>query len=454
MSFPRIPGYLDSSPKATLLSAVVAPTGDYPIALWPREMLSQMDSDPDGWLVIEETTSGSNGSRGLSCVLVIHGKEDQILETTDWSGRELGEFSVWSELRSAENHNTGLVGFDGTAEFFAHARSATGATVPQVEISLPFLWFWDAYETSDGWAYVDSAGRTCDLIRSTYEDRSWKVEVRVEEFRTFLNATGRVAIIQVDEVIRAPSADFSRVDKTFRGSWFHVAFNAIPHLFPGDLASCSRLVGKYVLLGRRTHRRPRWDDSDVEKDYPEFIYEVDNSGANLKHTCDPDMLGSYFDKDDSKIHYLTPVYFRPEVLQNYVSQPDSYQVSRFRLSARNLWSVELSINGAGLVEVYLGDIGQLIPSQEWGHWLSHNVPPEGQMEEGRFRRDFLGDWASSPDPIGQMKHSLDNVNETARAKFGDTLWRPVPKDLEPQFQSLMEPLSDDRSALISPILAL
>ncbi len=57
-------------------------------------------------------------------------------------------------------------------------------------------------------------------------------------------------------------------------------------------------------------------------------------------------------------------------------------------------------------------------------------------------------------PPTQMKHSLDNVNETARAKFGDTLWRPVPKDLEPQFQSLMEPLSDDRSALISPLLVL
>lgn len=454
MSFPRLPGYTSSRPETNVLSSVVAPSGDYPPVLWPRETLSQMDSNPDGWIVIEEHTLGPSVSLGRSCVLVARGNEDQILETTDWSGRELGEFSVWSDDESEGSHNTGLADFDRILEFFVHARSATGATGPQIEISHPFLWFWDAFPKSNGWDYVNSAGRKFELIRFSNHESSWKVEVRTEEFRTFLNATGKSAIIQVDNVIRAPRANFTRVDKSFRDSWFHVTFHAVPDHFSGDLPSISRVVGKYVLLGRRTNRRPRWEEFREEKDYPHFIYHVDETGDALMHTCDPDELGSYFDQDDSKVHYLTPVYFRRDVLQDYVSQPSSYQVSPFRLSAYNLWSVDLSINDAGLVEVYLGDIGRRIPSQDWGHWLSFNVPPEGKMEVGRFRRDFLGQWVSSPDPVGKMKLLRDSVNETSKTKLGDALWRPLPQDLEPQYRSLMEPLTDDPSALITPLLVL
>lgn len=122
------------------------------------------------------------------------------------------------------------------------------------------------------------------------------------------------------------------------------------------------------------------------------------------------------------------------------------------MSCFNLWGVDISINSAGLVEVYLGDIGSKIPHEEWGHWRSYNVPPEGKMEEGRFRRDFLNQSASSPDPIGEMRRAREEANNAARRKLGGELWRPLPSDLELQYRSLMGPLTDDPSALIGPLL--
>lgn len=140
------------------------------------------------------------------------------------------------------------------------------------------------------------------------------------------------------------------------------------------------------------------------------------------------------------------------MLQDYVAEPGGYEVTPFRLSCFNLWGVDISINSVGLVEVYLGDIGSKIPHEEWGHWRSYNVPPEGKMEEGRFRRDFLNQWASSPDPIGDMRRAREDANDAARRKLGGELWRSLPSDLELQYRSLMGPLTDDPSALIGPLL--
>lgn len=74
------------------------------------------------------------------------------------------------------------------------------------------------------------------------------------------------------------------------------------------------------------------------------------------------------------------------------------------------------------------------------------------MEEGRFRRDFLNQAASSPDPIGDLRRAREKANDAAREKLGGPLWRPLPADLELQYRSLMGPLTDDPSALIGPLL--
>ncbi|MFC7404818.1 hypothetical protein [Georgenia alba] len=390
-------------------------------------------------------------------MLIPEGSEESALGGTSWIGRGLGSFGVWT---TPSDGSTGYV--DGLTEeeygaevtFLVQARRATGTNLPQIDVALPFLWFWDAFEVVNGWNYVSAAGREHQLLRFERTDEAWKVEVRVLELRTFLKCCRKSAVVQVDYTTKLDSHPFVRVDDTFKRNWVSVDFHALNDAtFGSDRPSMSRILGQYVLEGQNTSRRPRWEGSHSATDFPNFVYGVDpETGNPLTHSCNPDELGSYHDLDDSRLHYLTPIYFKRAVLQDYVSEPGRYEVTPFRLSCLSLWGVDISINSAGLVEVYLGDIGAKIPEEEWGHWRTYNVPPEGKMEEGRFRRDFLNQIASSPDPIGDLRRARTKANEAARQGLGRELWRPLPADLEPQYRSLTGPLTDDPSAIIGPLL--
>lgn len=456
MSIPEIPGYTTRRRTACLSSLWDRPAGDYPDVLWPLRRLHGIDPSPSEWLVVVEHFFNQDEHADRGCVLVPAGTEPRALNDTDWIGSDLGGFSVWGSSAGERGFDTGLAldQDDARIEFFLQARKAVGSPLPQIDVSHPFLWLWDAFEAPDGWRYVNAAGREQGLIRYVRNADAWKVEVRIQEFRTFLKHYRKSAIVQVDFVTQTEVGGFERVDSSFRNGWVNVDFHAVADGLPGtDRPAFSRVVGKYVIGGRLTARRPRWEESGSATRYPAFVYGTDpESGGLLTHTCNPAELGTYFDKDASRLHYLTPVYFRREVLQDYVAEPGRYEVTPFRLSCFSLWGVDISINSAGLVEVYLGDIGSKIPPEDWGHWRTHNVPPEGRMEEGRFRRDFLNQWAESPDPIGDLRRARDHANATACRVLGSDLWRPLPADLQLSYRSLMGPLSDDESALIAPLL--
>jgi hypothetical protein len=180
------------------------------------------------------------------------------------------------------------------------------------------------------------------------------------------------------------------------------------------------------------------------------------SGELVRHTCDPDQLGTYFDDADapSRPHYLTPVYFRLEVLGRYVSEPRRYHVTRTRLACLNLWGTDAVRNTEDLVEVYLGDIGKKIPRAERPHWLSFNVAPRGEMDEGRFRRDILNQPASTSDPVGSLLRVIATVDERCTELWGQPLRTPLTEPLRTEFEHLYGPVVDDPSALIQPVLTL
>jgi hypothetical protein len=338
-------------------------------------------------------------------------------------------------------------------EFFVHVRRPGGATAPVPEFSYPFLWYWDAFPARDGWKYLDGAGREQDLVRQDVQADRWKIEVRALEFRQFLAAHGRSSVLQIDHVPWADLEEFRRVDDEYCNEWAHFTFCALHDPSPfGGKPAFSRLLGRYVVHGLRNSRVPRFEEWDQEHDYPAFIYGIDGgTGQLLSHTCDPAQLGSYFDEDGARLHYLTPVYFKREVLQPYAAEPGKYALSATRLSCLHLWGIDISFNSVGLVEVYLGDLGEKLPAVEWGHWKSYNVPPRGEMDEGRFRRDFLNQPANSKDPAGDLRRARARAAEVSENLLGSPIWRSLPADALAEFESLVGPLSDDPAAL-GPVL--
>jgi hypothetical protein len=360
MSRPSIPGYLEPPVRGTLADLWPRPTGDFPDELWPIDNLRVTSNSPTGWLTVEEHFFAEAKHGGTGCVLVKPEQSAAALKDTVWIGQDLGRVSIWNDDR----FENGLQASDGdvAVEFFVQVRRPSGAALPVVEISYPFFWYWDAFPTNTGWKYLNRAGREQDLIRWERGDDGWKVEVRALEFRQFLAAYGRHAIIQLDYVPKTYSAEFERVDDEFENEWAHFDFHAVHDMSMGDRPAFSRLLGQFRITGLKNSRIPRFEERRQERAYPTFIYALDSeTGQPLTHTCDPDQLGTYFDKDGTRLHYLTPIYFKREVLQPYASEPTRYRLSPSRLSCLDLWGLDISFNSDGLVEVYLGDLGRDLP---------------------------------------------------------------------------------------------
>lgn len=211
-------------------------------------------------------------------------------------------------------------------------------------------------------------------------------------------------------------------------------------------------MGKYVVAGVVTARVRRIDARNTDKNYVEYIFAVDDSTGDMRrHTSNPQMLGGY--EDSSRLHSMTPIYFSREVLTRYTTEPSRYQVTASRISCLDLWGVDISTNTAGLIEVYIGELGAL-PQDEQVHWLAYNVPPEGEMDEGRFRRDFLNQSVGSPDPAGDLRRARRRAAEVTRALLGAPVWRELDPPAATEFEALFGPTSNDPSALTAPTITL
>jgi hypothetical protein len=453
MSRPVIPGYLEQPSEGCLSNLWTHPAG-IPAPLWPVETMETVCASPTDWVTVAEHHVTETERSGTRCVLVQAADTASVLAGTDWIGSRLGKVGVLDD----DTFEDGLADTDrGLAvEFFAQVRQPSGATVPVPEISYPFLWYWDAFPDRDGWKYLDGAGHVQDLVRQEIQADRWKIEVRALEFRQFLAARGRSGVFQIDHVPYADLEEFERVDDEFSNDWAHFSFCALRDPSPpGGKPAFSRLLGRYVVRGVRNSRVPRFEEWDQDQEYPEFIYSTDReTGQPLSRSCDPEQLGNYFDKDDTRLHYLAPVYFKREVLQPYAAEPGKYALSATRLSCLGLWGVDISFNSVGLVEVYLGDLGRDLPAAEWGHWKSYNVPPQGKMDEGRFRRDFLNQPANSKDPAGDLQRARAEAAEVSEALVGSPIWKPLPPDAQAEFESLVGPLSDAPVALGQALLIL
>ncbi|MEZ0579283.1 hypothetical protein [Nocardioides sp. MH1] len=457
MHIPSTPGYEVHDGPPSLGRLWARPDGDYPAGLWPRTELLRVCHDPTGWLTIEEHFHRSDDMYGgTHSVLIDAGFREHVLQSgTHWSGRsDVGKVELWSDGTFSDGLTASRDGDDGLM-FFAAVREHHRFVLPTFEITPTFLWYWDAFPSEGGWSYLDSAGRSVELIRIAISMDEWKVDVSALEMRTFLAASGRELLVQMDYTILTTVEidQFERVDDNHRTTWSNFDWFAImDDGFIGDASAFSNVMGKYVVEGTVTARVRRIEARNADKNYVEYVYAVDpGTGDMRRHTCNPRLLGDH--ADNSRLHSMTPVYFSREVLNRYASEPSRYKVTASRIWCLDLWGLDISTNTAGLIEVYLGELGAL-PEGEQAHWLAHNIPPEGEMDEGRFRRDFLNQSVGSPDPVGDLRRARRRAAEATSALLGAPLWRGLDSQAATEFEALLGPTSNDPSALTAPTITL
>lgn len=163
--------------------------------------------------------------------------------------------------------------------------------------------------------------------------------------------------------------------------------------------------------------------------YPEFPIAERPDGSLVRFTCDPDRLNNYFDSNPGAPMYLTPVFFKPDVLDKYRKNP-YFTVSERRLACGSQWGVEIDNVIPSRVMVYLGDLGKDVPEKERQHFLEHVMSPADQkVSQEAFANDILNAWVDPTGPISQLVLGRKRLDETWLNVFGWRLFRePHPDD--------------------------
>lgn len=427
----------------------------------PRKKLEHAGRSINGWIRLSEhiphVRRGFDG--GVSMFLLGQNGELPLKPWRGWFQHGLGEVESQWPYEQPDDLSLGMekVTEDAALSFLCQGRNAPGSDIASIDINPEYLWFWDAYSVPKGWNFVSYSGEVHELIKWDVSGEGWSIDFRVEHLRTFLKATGKRAVVQVDlsehsEGTEEPRAEHEYTDAG--GAFTLIEYNYAPVVARDEPTRTVNLTGSYYVDGRWGDVVPVFLESSGSDDYPELIVSVNNEGELVKFTCDPEKLLNYFRSNAGAPHYLECVFFKPEVLDKYRAKPSTFRVSHLRLECLHFWGLDISINEQGLVVAYLGDIGKKLPASELRHWEFFNVPPEGTIDEGRFRRDFLNQPASSPDPVNDLRRAMKAVNSAAAEAFGIEIFRAPSGSLQTEVSALTGPTNRDPLSLQAPVLTL
>ena len=172
--------------------------------------------------------------------------------------------------------------------------------------------------------------------------------------------------------------------------------------------SYSILMGKRILLPKPVEECGYEPYSrNEENEYPEYIIGIDEYGEPRSYTSNPAKLSNYFGANPGAPHYLTPVFFKKEVLQRYLSRPNIFSVEAGYLRCQSLWGIEIDNEHKDMVSVYLGDLGRDLPVQEHSHWKQYNIATDARLSTNAVKRDFL--CAFTQPEISDLKFKLNTT---------------------------------------------
>jgi hypothetical protein len=228
-------------------------------------------------------------------------------------------------------------------------------------------------------------------------------------------------------------------------------FRELPDLSTGKF---SRLLGKRVLAPPPREECDLWPFERTER-FESFIIGATPDGQEVIHTSEPDQLANYFGANPDSPHYLTPVYFRREVLNKYYAEPDRYSVEDGYLRCAGLWGLRLDNDQPGDIMVFLGDLGRDIPFSEAQYWKSFNIaPPEEGPSETLIRRAFGAEFADPKSADLKFSRVYGATNEAWNEGFGAPLFKPLHEDDRHVLSKLHTPVGDGQAEFDEQVLYL
>jgi hypothetical protein len=273
----------------------------------------------EGWLTVYEYTESAGQKIGYFCALVTPDGVEHCLGETSWDlmiGSGLPGFVFYGD----KTRQYLRFGNDDGIEPFIFCREFHGLKPDYLEISEEFRHFHNLYEDRKNGTFIalDDNGDEAEVVRIAPE----KVQVRSKYLKDYLAARDMRMLIYFEYDRWSPKhlgelgLTEENEDKQEADHRYVRWIAPWPGLSDSGRKTFARMLGKKVISGTKNYRPSfGWDRED--RKYEQFIIRVDDDGDEVLYTCDEDQLANYFGKNPDAPHYLTPVFFRKEVLGKY-----------------------------------------------------------------------------------------------------------------------------------------
>jgi hypothetical protein len=422
-----------------------------------EDWLARKETEAHDWIVVARAWKDETTDLFTFSVLasVASGNLEKLLSTIDWDVRlEFGKPNFYSSGEEKQVlYDPATSSLVKGIEFrpFVVYRDFHGFVPSTFELVQNFILYNEAFFVPELNEYraIDDEGEIHSIARIKQEGNNRLIVVDAHHLRDYLAANQcylvryhdhrRKAVEDISKDINGQFASYPLSDQASRFDlWLRTD---IPSL---GYESASRLLGKDVVFPypELDKRHVQLATGEKEDRFSTFIIERDEQGNDIESTCDEDTLSDYF-ADRGTPHFLTPVFFKREVLLKYYQEPSRFKIGDSDVRCLDLWLLPIDITEEELVQVWLGDLGR-IRYKEQLHWRQFNVPPRGTITKHRWLRDFMAEFAEpSDDPIYNFRMAFKEVQREAKARYGDGIFRDLDEKDRPAFETLHLPITDE-----------
>ena len=212
--------------------------------------------------------------------------------------------------------------------------------------------------------------------------------------------------------------------------------------------TASYVRGAHVLAPRRNaHELGAIECAKAQapKEYETFVIDDWKNQRLVNWSCAPSALASYFDTESANPFQISPVFFKPQVLDKYKADREKYKLKDRSIQCRNAWSLETyDVNDAGQVHTYITYLGNL-PIAEQRYWKSFDEPPKAPISKRAQKTDFEGSWDDVPDGLSGLKRTLRKLDdarldwfELKKSTFVDHVTYPLTPAHKPWDDAILE----------------
>ena len=406
------------------------------------------------WIQVCGNMNLNGANAGFWCGLIDPSLINRILSDPSWEISYYYQSVPGFEEANGECvYKTNLLG-DGLESLLYH-REFYGVKPNYVELSQEFILLnnlrFDLASKSYFAMYDD--GETEEAVR--YKDNI-TIEIKTKYLKKYAAAKQMALVLFFDIRTKFDGCLSNYGLKEFSSQ--HKTNSLYYELWGGDFKAAqeyaySALMGKKIFMPAPVEKCGYWP-YEKEKSYEKFIIGVDENGDNVYYSCDPNGLGNYYGANPGAPMYLTPIYFKREVLKKYIDKPELYDVKDGHLWCKGLWNIEIDNHHKNCVCAYLGDLGRDLPENEQSHWKSYNIIGEEGISPVSFQRDFLCMPTDSNMPDHRFQLLFKEVSEGWKEKYGWELFLPLSPDDEYNYTHLHLPLSESQPEFDQQVLSL